>query len=39
MVFKLIDVAKENEENERVRAYWNTYHCRNRLAKNNIVFS
>ena len=34
MVLALIDVAKEKGEMERVKAYWNAYHCLN----NVIVF-
>ncbi len=35
MMFKFIDVVKENEDNERVRAYWNTYHCQQKVTTVN----
>ncbi len=28
-MLSLIDVAKERGANDRVKAYWNTYHCQN----------
>ena len=31
MTLALIDVAKEKCDNERVKAYWNAYHCQNKV--------
>lgn len=31
MVLSLIDVATRKKKPDRVRAYWNTYHCQNRI--------
>ncbi len=31
MMLKLIDVAKENGEEEKIKGYWNTYYCQQRL--------
>jgi hypothetical protein len=31
----LIDVAKNKGKNERVKAYWNTYHCQNEYITSN----
>lgn len=31
----LIDIAKERRANERIKAYWNTYHCQNKIYTAN----
>jgi len=31
MTLALIDVAKEKGDDERVKAYWNAYHCQNKV--------
>ncbi|MBK9721921.1 MAG: protein rep [Saprospiraceae bacterium] len=31
VILSLIEVAKERNELNRVKAYWNTYHCQNRI--------
>ncbi len=31
MVLSLIDVARKKNKHDRVKAYWNTYHCQQRL--------
>jgi len=31
MVLSLIDVANKKNKPDRVKAYWNTYHCQNRI--------
>ena len=31
MILKVIDVAKERKAWDRVKSYWNTYHCQNRI--------
>ena len=30
-ILGLIDVAKERQAKDRLKAYWNTYHCQNRV--------
>jgi hypothetical protein len=35
IILKLIDVAKEKGAKDRVKAYWNTYHCQNRIITSN----
>jgi hypothetical protein len=30
-VLSLIDVAKNNGEDERIKSYWNAYHCQNKV--------
>jgi hypothetical protein len=34
-MLQLIDVAKEKGAKDRVKAYWNTYHCQNNLYTSN----
>lgn len=31
MALSLIDVCKANGENNRLKSYWNTYHCQNKI--------
>ena len=31
MILSLIDVATKKKKEDRVKAYWNTYHCQNRI--------
>ncbi|WP_298537611.1 hypothetical protein [uncultured Algibacter sp.] len=31
MMLKLIDLAKENETQELLEAFWNTYHCQQKI--------
>ena len=33
MNLHLVDVAKKKDEPERVKSYWNTFHCQNKLTK------
>lgn len=35
IMFQLIDVAKEKGAKGRVQAYWNTYHCQNKIITSN----
>ena len=35
MALSLIDVAKENGDVEREKAYWNTYYCQNSVITAN----
>ena len=35
MALSLIDVAKKNGEDEREKAYWNTYYCQNSVITAN----
>jgi len=35
VIYKLIDVAKVNEEYDRVKAYWHTYHCQQKIITDN----
>ena len=40
MMFALIDVAKSKGDLERVQAYWNTYHCQNKvIVSDGTVYS
>jgi hypothetical protein len=34
-MLKLIDVTKDRGTKDRVKAYWNTYHCRNQIYTAN----
>lgn len=34
-ILKLIDIAKEQGDNEKLQRYWNTFHCQNKLISNN----
>src|SRR4051812_2684111 len=34
-MLQLIDVAKEKDAKDRVKAYWNTYHCQNQIFTSN----
>lgn len=31
MMLKLIDIAKENNDQENVKRYWNAYHCQTKI--------
>lgn len=35
LMLKLVDVAKEKGATDRVKAYWNTYHCQNNVYTSN----
>lgn len=35
MVLSLIDVATKKKKGDRVKAYWNTYHCQNRIVTHD----
>ena len=35
VIFKLIDTANENEEQDRVKTYWHTYHCQQKIVTDN----
>ncbi len=35
MALSLLDIAKRKEAPDRVKTYWNTYHCQNRLVSHN----
>jgi hypothetical protein len=35
MTLSLIDVAKENKDFDRLKGYWNTYHCQSKIYTAN----
>lgn len=35
MILNLVDVAKRKGKEEKIKSYWNTYHCLNRMYSNN----
>jgi len=35
LALSLIDIAKENEDNESLKSFWNFYHCQNKLHTHN----
>lgn len=35
MALSLIDVAKENKDFDRLKGYWNTYHCQSKIYTAN----
>ena len=40
MIFALIDIANSKGDSERAQAYWNTYHCQQKvIVSNSVVYS